>query len=212
MAFQEVNLAVLLVGALVVGCHPSLEPVDTSDLVVQPGRGITNLCELGMSFSEIKQAAGGATTHGIYDDSLSWRRLESWGRGRFACFPSLGAVAPIEDDQPIAMIEFYVQRYRALMVPGLEVRNPFRGSLGESISFKDGSVDRFAIEGAFGTSSLISTNAAEALQFRKQGQDFVLQRGGGEEEVWYPKKGVAFVLVSNLVMSFQVFKPTTSKP
>ncbi len=205
MAFPLTLIAVLVGCGLVLGCQKPPKVLDNSALVVQPGRGISNLCEVGMTFSQIKSATGGATTHGIYDDTFSWRRLESWGRGRFVLVPSLGAIAVIGENQPTAFIEFYVRPYRAPMIPGLDVREPFRGKLGSSLSFKDHSVSKMDVESVFGSGSQVVTTAAAALDFRKKGERFTHQRGAAIEELWYPDKGVAFVLTSNVVTSFQIY-------
>ena len=191
---------------LVAGCEKSRRVVDTSVLVVQPGVGISNVCEVGMTFSQIRRAAGDATTHGIYDDSVSWRRLESGGRGLFVLVPSLAAIAPIGENQPTALIEFYVRPYQASMIPGLEIREPFRGKLGDRLSFKNRPVSKPEVEGVFGSVGQVAANPAEALEFRKKGERFIQQRGNGVEELWYPDKGVAVVCTSNVVTSFQVFR------
>ena len=199
-------ITVLVGGGLVLGCQKSPTAIDNSALVVQPGLGISNFCEVGMTLSQIRRANGKTTTHGIYDDSLSWRRLESWGRGRFVLVPSLAAIAPIGENQPVPLIEFYVQPYRAPMIPGLEVREPFRGKLAGDLSFKDRAVGKQEIERAFGSVNQVATNAAEALEFRKKGSRFTHRISDGVEELWYPDKGVAFLLRSNVVASFQVYR------
>src|SRR4051812_25217615 len=63
---------------------------DTSRIVVQPGRGIPKVCEIGMSFEEVMQATGDASTHGLYDrDRWSLKRLT---QERFVLVPSLGVI------------------------------------------------------------------------------------------------------------------------
>lgn len=206
------TLMVVLVGCgLLSGCQKSPTILDNSNLVVQPGRGISNLCEVGMTFSQIKRATSDASSHGVYDDSFSWRRLESSGRGRFVLVPSLAAIAPIGENQPTAFIEFYVSPYRAPLIPGLEVREPFRGKLGSSLSFKDRPVSKMAVENVFGSIGQVATNTAEALEFRKKGERFIQKRSDAVEEAWYPDKGITFVFESNVVTSFRVFRASETK-
>jgi hypothetical protein len=92
------------------------------------------------------------------------------------------------------------------MIPGLEIREPYRGKLAGDLSFKDRAVGKQEIERAFGSVNQAATNAAEALRFRKKGSRFTRGLGDAVEELWYPDKGVAFVLRSNVVASFQVFR------
>jgi hypothetical protein len=193
---------------LLFGCQKAPRITDNSVIVVQPGLGVSNICEIGMSFSQIQRATGDATKHGIYDGSWSWKRLSSLGRGEFVLVPSLGAVAATGSDEPVSLVEFYVQPHKEKLIPALEVSKPFRGSLGTSISFKDAAISNQQVETIFGTTSRVATNAAEALAFRRSSQSFVHRRGERIEELWYPSAGMAFVLKSNVVTSFQIFKPT----
>ncbi len=194
------------------GCQKAPTITDNSVIVVQPGLGVSNICELGMSFSQIQKATGDATKHGIYDGSWSWKRLSSPGRGEFVLVPSLGAIAATGNDEPVSLVEFYVQPHKEKLILSLEVSKPFRGSVGARISFKDAAVSNQQVEAIFGITSRVVTNAAEALVFRRKRQAFVHGRGNGVEELWYPTEGVSFVLKSNVVTSFQIFKPTGGTP
>ncbi len=210
-SFAAIGRAVLALAlglVFMLGCQKSPTIADNSAIVVQPGVGIANVCEIGMDFSQIRMATGDATTQGIYDGSLSWRRLASHGRGRFMLVPSLGAIAAIGIDESISLVEFYVRPHKEKIVSGLEVSTPFRGSLGKLLSFKDSVVSNRQVETIFGSVTQVATNAAEALVFRRNSQAFVHRRGDGVEEIWYPTRGVAFVFETNVVTSFQIYKPT----
>src|SRR5688572_13808898 len=102
MAFSRTIIAVVLVCGLVLACRKPPKVFDNSNLVVQPGLGISNVCQIGMTFAQIKRATGDATTHGRHYDSFWKRPLGSWGRGDFVLVRSLGAIAAIGADEPTA--------------------------------------------------------------------------------------------------------------
>ena len=189
------------------GCQKAPAITDNSAIDVQPGYGISNVCEIGMTFSQIKKANGDATAHGIYDGTFSWKRLESSGRGRFMLVPSLGAIAAIGNDEPLSLVEFYVWPHKDRSISALEVHTPFRGKLGNKLSFKDGTVSKMDVETIYGNVIQVATNAATALAFRRKGEPFIHDRGNSVEEIWYPSKGVAFGFVTNVVKSFWIYKP-----
>lgn len=205
MLFSRATL-ILMVGCLMVGCRKAPTILDNSVIVVQPGVGISNLCELGMTFSQIKKRIGGASTHGYYDNTFSWRRFTDGRRGRFALIPSLGAVAPLGNGEPVAYVTFFLRPYRDSQFPGLNVLEPFQGKLNNGLSFKDRTVSKVEVEKLFGNVSKVATNAAEGTQLRLKGQRFSYLRGDNSEDLWYPEQGISFNLASNVVTSFQVFK------
>jgi hypothetical protein len=192
---------------LVYGCQRSPTVLDNSNLVVQPGVGISNLCGLGMTFAQIRKTTGDATTHGIHYDGFWRRRRGSWGHGPSVLIPSLAAITDVGEDQPISSISFHLRPYRAPLIPGLEIEKPFRGKLGSSLSFKDSPTAKLEIEKIFGPVSQVASNGAEALAFRQKGERFGRQRRDSVEELWYPDKGIAFVFETNVLTSFRVYKP-----
>jgi hypothetical protein len=203
-------IAIVVVCGFLLACQKSPTVSDNSSLVVEPGWGISNLCEVGMTFAQLKKATGDATTRGSHYEPFWKRRLETWGRGDFVLVPSLAAIAVIGENQPAAFITFCVQPYEAKLIPGLEVRRPFQGSLGDKLSFKDRTISRVEVERAFGTVSSVATNGAQALAFRVKGDRFVEQLRDAVEEVWYPDHGVAFQFTSNVVTSFTVYTATAT--
>lgn len=206
LALGRTVVLVFLVCGLMLACQKSPKVIDSSNLVIQPGLGISNLCEVGMTFTEIKKATGDATTRGSHYDPF-WRRpLGTWGRGDFVLVPSLGVIAPIGENQPTAAIWFYVRPHREPLISGLEIDNPFRGKLGDNLSFKDRPVGKLEVEKVFGSVSEFATNGAHALEFRKKGERFCERLRDSVEELWYPDQGVAFRLTSNVVTSLRVFK------
>lgn len=165
-----------------------------------------------MTFSQIEELTGDATVHGIYDHKGFWRRLKNRGRGRVVVIHSLGAIAPLNEDTPISSITFYVRPYRAPMSPVLDVRIPFQGKLGNKLIFKDSDISKTDVERVFGDISEVAKDPAEGVQFRVKGQPFRYQRSESVEEIWYPEQGISFVLMSNVVTSFQILKARGSKP
>lgn len=195
--------AILLAG-LASGCRESPVFTDSAVVFVSPGRGATNLCEVGMKYSEVRKATRDATRHGLRNGS--WTQVLNHQRGTFALVPSLGAIASIGEDQPISIIEFYVRPFREQLIPGLEIRHPFRGKLG-GLSFGDGPVEKAQVEAIYGRATHTITNAGDSLDFRRNGEAFLLRPPNGIEEQWYPAMGVAFTFETNVVRSFQVFRP-----
>jgi hypothetical protein len=193
---------------VLLGCGRTPTFKDSADLVVQPGVGISNICQLGMTFTELKRQARGASTHGFFDEEFSWDWVQALGKGRLALFPSLGAIAPVQGKQPIWFIEFHVRQYRHPMIAALRIEAPFRGKVGPNLTFAEGEVSKAQVEQVFGPVSAVLTNSAEALDYRKQGKSFVEPLNDAEVKVWYPKKGISFIVRSNVVILFHIYQPT----
>jgi hypothetical protein len=150
---SRIFLTFLLICVLISGCGKSAGPspaiTDTSKLVVQPGRGIPKVCEIGMSFNDVRKVTGDASKHGIYDrDRFSLRRLT---QEKFVLVPSLGVIGVPERKGSLPLLTFYVQPYdSSITIPGLKVTNPFRGSIGTNLSFSSNTVSRKDVEMNFG--------------------------------------------------------------
>lgn len=120
--------------------------------------------------------------------------------------PSLGAIAYLGRNEPISEVKFFVEPHKEEIVPDLEVRNPFRGKLGDKISFEK-SVRRKDVEAVFGKIDRGTTNSAAVLGLLKAREPFWRKLGEEVEERYYPARGVSFVITSNIVTSFTIFKP-----
>jgi hypothetical protein len=175
---------------------------DSSIVVAQPGRGIPGVCEVGMSFAELQKATGDASTHGLYDRELwSLRRVT---HERFVLVPSLGVIGIPEQEGALRRLTFYVQPHdSSISIPGLVVTRPFRGSLGNRLSFSNGNASRKEVEEAFGPVTQDITNYADFAKLPDKNQPFSF-RG---ETLHYIRLGLDFDLKSNEVTAFSVYEP-----
>ena len=175
---------------------------DTSQTVVEPGRGIPKVCEIGMSFSDIKRATGNANTHGLYDRKpWNFKRL---AQERFLLVPSLGVIGIPEQNGRLGLLTFYVQPFdSSFTIPSLVITNPFRGNLSSQLSFSNHVVNRQQVEAAFGYVTWDITNYAELLNAPDKTKPFSV-RG---EELHYPRLGLSFGLKNDTVTFFSVSKP-----
>ena len=178
---------------------------DSSTLVVQPGRGIPDVCEIGMSFAELQRATGDATTHGMYDrERWSFKKLT---HDRFVLVSSLGVVGVPEQKGVLPLLTFHVQPYdSSATIPGLVVTQPFRGHLGSHLSFSNRIVSREDVELAFGAVTQSLTNFADFPRLPDTNQPFSF-RG---EKLYYRRLGLIFTLKSNTVTDFSVYRPHTN--
>jgi len=173
-------------------------------IVVEPGRGVPKVCEVGMNFAAIRKATGEASTHGLYDRDLwSLKRLT---QQRFVLVPSLGAIGVPEQKGGVPLLTFYVHQYdSSITSPGLVVTRPFRGGLGSQLSFSNHVVSRKEVEAAYGPVRQDVTNYAQVLPLADKSQPFSF-RG---EKLHYPRLGLSFDLQNDAVISFSVWKPMT---
>ena len=187
---------------LLVGCGHQARYPDTSSLAVLPGRGITNVCEIGMTLAQVVSATGDATTYTWLHDGRPWQN------GRLLFVPSLAATSLVSNRGPISEIVFRVQR--AELLAGVEVTTPFRGRLAPSLSFEKGKVSKADVIKHFGEVERVATNLTWAADWRRQPASFACESAGHPYGyVWYPRLGVGFVLTSNLVTEFCIF-PTVA--
>ena len=104
---------------------------NSSVLVVEPGQGIPNVCEIGMSFAEVEMAIGEGSLHGLHDRDSFWS-LKRLTQEKFVLFPTLGVIGAPEQNGRLPLLTFYVQPYdSSITSPGLVVTNPFRGRIGD---------------------------------------------------------------------------------
>jgi hypothetical protein len=199
---QAVRAVIIASPLISLGCNRPGVGRDNSQMVVTPGLGISNLCEIGMNFTQIQAASPDARTYGLGGRIGS---QNSWSDGRFALIPSLGAITFLGTNEPVGIIEFYVRPDRGGIITGLEVREPFRGRIGSVLDLRDHRVSGQDVATAFGSVAHIATNAQASIELLKRGECFRLSRTASVEEIWYPQAGIAFVLESNVVHSCKVF-------
>jgi hypothetical protein len=206
------TLATLILAGLY-GCGKSAGPTpriaDRSKIVVQPGRGVPKVCEVGMSFAEIRKATGEASTHGLYDrDRINLKRFT---HGRFVLVPSLGVIGIPEQKGVIPLLTFYVQPHdSSITMPGLVVTRPFRGSIAGGLSFSNHVVNRKEIETAFGVVTQGLTSSTQSLDSLDKTRPF-FNRRGSHETLYYHHLGLSFDLENDTVTSFSVSKPAKLK-
>ena len=192
--------------AMLLGCSPDPTVRDSSRVLIQPGRGVTNLLEIGMTLQAVRDATHDVSTHGIYDRDWFWKR---WGTSRCALIQSLGAVAPVEPGGKIGIICFHVVPYDSdVTMRGLTVTNPFRGLVGDKLSFDKGSVSRVEVEAQFGTVDRVVTNLADGLPVAQANQPFLYRAVDGGEKLYYRHKGIDFDLKSNVVTGVWIYEPS----
>ena len=187
--------------AVLVNCSPSPTIADNSSIVVQPDCGVTNVCELGMTYEQVRRATGDATIHSLSKDARSWN---PWGHGQIVLIPSLGAVSYLGANGPLSEISFKVRP--VVVAPQLQIQQPFRGKLAQVLSFDGGPVGRTEVEARFGGTDRTATNITEVIELRKHPQAFDWKGSDGRGFLWYPTRGVAFEFESNILTSFQIYK------
>jgi hypothetical protein len=191
-----------------VGCNKSAGTApriaDNSKIVVEPGRGISNVCEVGMSFAQLETATGDARRLALWGES--WWSLRQ--RQLFILVPSLGATGIPENKNGLTLFTFHVQPYDSSRTcPGLVVDRPFRGSVGSRLSFSNHIVSRKEVETAFGPVTQELTNYADFSGLPDKTQPFSF-RG---EQLTYARFGLDFYLKTNAVTGFSVYKPYTNQ-
>jgi len=190
-----------VVMVLLLGCSQSPLIKDNSSFTVQPGLGISNVFEVGMTVQQAHNATHDLTTHSIND--------RDGGASRFGLIQSLGATAPIEQNGKFAIICFHVLPYDSgATVGGLTVTNPFRGKVEDKLSFKNGPVRREDVELQFGQIEHVITNLSDGIPLGRDGKPFRFRAPGGGESLYYRHKGINFDLRSNTVTGFWVYSVT----
>ncbi|MBM3859467.1 MAG: hypothetical protein FJ395_07445 [Verrucomicrobia bacterium] len=187
------DLVRLLLAALILlGCSPALMSARNSPPTVQPGRGVRQVCEVGMTVQQVGKRSTGVTT-----------------RAGFIIVPSVGAVGLIgarKEKERIENITFYATPYVHGVIPGLEIRVPFRGTVDRRLSFEQGGVSRKDVETAFGVISNYAPNLRAIIPFANAARPYWYNDPVGSEVLYYPNKGIHFNIVSNEVTSFTVFE------
>ena len=187
---------ILLLLALIAfsGCSDRPVITDNSTVVVQPGLGISNVCAVGMTYEQIRKATGDAAL--VEQGPWSFKRLIPWRRkDRFVFVPSLCARIPFASGRINYWITFQVTTNDWNQIP-------FRGRIGEKLSFKDGPVSRAQVEAALGP---IKTNFTSANPFPNiylAREPFAIERGQGLVNLFYTRLGLYITLSNNVVTEF----------
>ena len=171
---------------------------DSTNVVVEPGRGVSNVCEVGMTYEQIKRATDDASMHGSAGSQC-------------VLVPGLGAIANLDNRARVESVLFFVRPYdSSSTAPGLVITRPFCGSLGDRLSF-GGPIRKNQIEAAFGEIRQGITNSEATISYVsvdtiKKGEPLFV-RHGEKEELYYPQHGLRFVLEGDAVVSFGVSRP-----
>jgi len=193
----------ILVVAIFLGCKRQPVIGDNSKVVVQPGRGIADICEVGMTLKQMQKATRDVTTHGVRDREWFWKR---WNVSRHSLIQSLGAIAPIETDGKIETICFHVVKFDSeVTMKGLSITNPFRGKISDKLSFDRGPINRGEVESQFGRVDHVVTNLWDGVPIAIRGEPFLFQASDGSARIYYRHKGIDFEIESNIVTSFWIY-------
>ena len=178
---------------------------DSSTLVVVPGFGITNICQIGMTFSEIKQKSPDA---GIWSP-FNLLNSKTWSQPKKLTVPSLGMHSYLWTNQatPVYRMSFSVAPYLATNLPsiGKNINSSFRGSIRNRLFFNGGPVHRRDVENALGE---VNGELSEINKIRESlmlGKSVSNRQNDEHVTIIYPD-GIEFILVSNIVISFDVYR------
>jgi hypothetical protein len=160
-----------------------------------------------MRFTRVQEALPDASTHGFYEDEVTLRRLKT---SRFALLPSIGAIGVIGEDRQVTHIDFYAFPHAEGRIPRLAVNNPFRGKVGDALSFRSGQVSRADVEAGFGRINQGVTNPSSPSAFWQSASPFWYVRSDGIIELNYINRGISFIIRSNVVASFSVYEPVSA--
>jgi hypothetical protein len=179
------------------GCSASHPNTDTSTMVIEPGRGLPGVCELGMTLAQVQNRTPVLIPRFRGE---AWMK-RTWTGGRPVIVPALGVIGSFDSDKRIKRIMFYVQPYKEaadIFYPLISIDQPFRGSVRGGLSFADIPVTKQQVEAFFG--KLPSLTRAEAFQDGQLTNGSVcITSEGGWEELRYRNKGIAFIVQSNVV-------------
>ena len=191
--------AVVLAALLLSSCRQQPEPLTHGAIVVQPGRGVPDVCELGMTLTQLRRLSPGVTVY-----TLGKRGYRS---AAFIVIPSMGAVATIPSGnkrESISCIDFHTKVYEHGAMPGVEIRAPFKGWLGDRLTFSGGPVTSRDVESAFGVVSNSIPNFEDRARAAGDGQPYRWTTPWGTEQLVYIGTGLLFELQSNEVVRFSV--------
>lgn len=164
------------------------------EFLVKPGIGIENLCQVGMELSDVDNLH---YITGPADKAISTK-------SEFGIVSTMGAVIYIENHKPIKLIEFHVQPYSNIFIPSFTLTNYFKGKVEPGLLFKGDPVPITEVYRCFGFVEP-DTNFSFS-PYRHTKGSFAIKKNNEYEEIWYMDKGIAFVLSSNVVRSFKIFK------
>jgi len=194
----------------VFGCSHPRQPVDSRSIVIYPGRGVPDLCEVGMSLSALRKK-NATTTHGSY-------KINGM---RFILVPSLGAVVPIEKrDKSVRSITFNTAPFDNPEPVRMKLDTPFRGTLEPGVSFAEMDVDVDEVTKALGepahTFVLPSSPQPEDYPTPQyieevQAAGSWFYRHPSIDTLMYFHRGITFSFKSNSVMRFTVSEPTEGR-
>jgi hypothetical protein len=193
-----------LLASWLAGCGRSPQVVHVRDATILPGRGLTNVCEVGMTYGRVSK---------LFCDSRISKSSEI-GRvvgedSRFLTVPALGVTGVIQTDDTLSHIMFHTVPFQHPDLRGMRIETPFQGRLGERLDFGKEAVSRANLEAALGTLSHGSTNPSDYAALWVERKPFWISRGSAREDICYENLGVTFMLKSNRVTSFTVYTPIT---
>jgi hypothetical protein len=203
LAMTATRWGLLLTIALCCCCSRKNNPVESRDLVVAPGRGISGLCELGMTPQELKRAGSVVCHSGTDESRWPWPKQNAPLR---LLLPSLGAIVYLDSRRPAALIEFHVQECRMPDLLDVDGARLFRGRIEAGPSFREGPVTKEAVEALFGRLPG-STGGTFTAMCLDSGRSFCQTWADGSAQMNYFDKGINFCIHSNAVTSFQVYPP-----
>jgi hypothetical protein len=120
----------------------------------------------------------------------------------------VGAIAHVPSgntNDPIATITFYTKAYNIGVIPGIEIRSPFRGTVSTGLSFEKGPVSRREVEANLGVIDNYATNLQTIAPFARVARPYWWKTPWGTEDLAYPNQGISFSIKSNEVISFEIY-------
>lgn len=169
---------------------------------VHAGIGVTNVCEVGMPLSRVRRAAPKVSTHGLYDGKWDLRRFTA---SRYILVPALSAIGTLHEGK-VGVLTFYVRPNLRENIPGLIVRDSFRGNIAGGPSFEDAPVTKAQIEASFGAVQRGFTNSFDGTTSLNVREPF-FRKNGDRETLHYYRQGISFDLEKDVVVSFTISKP-----
>ena len=197
------KLSVLSVVCILItlGCNHDTTVEFGSNLCFEPGLGVRNVCEIGMTLSQIKKGVNSVST---FSSSGKESLLNRWKKGRYALIPSLSAVTFLGTNQPISIIDVYVVPFESKSIPGLKITQPFIGKIKDGPSFEERDVTRTEVESIYGVIDCNIQDVNKSAETLLAQKSYYIERTDGVVELWYLDQGVAFITESNVVTSFKI--------
>lgn len=191
---SSVQMTLLVLCFALSGCSKNTRTA--SDLAIQPGLGIRNVCELGWNERQLRIAGNQLQIYRIEGDG--------WSSERSIVITDLGIVGHV----PSGKLEDPVELYTFHMIKGNVhgiLYDAFRGRIGNGLSVDACPMSSEALQAQFGTITNNAENARAILPFAQVAEPYRWVTPWGIEQLAYPNLGITFNVRSNVVESVEVY-------